>query len=255
MTLQLAMIPEALQYYATAPYDCSYIDGQIARSQVAVSGGTIQNAAYTSLIHQGFRRSGAFIYRPQCDHCQACQSIRLPVIRVVPNRSQMRALKQHQHMQVKLSKPYFSAEHYALYARYQSAKHTGGGMDQDDASQYVEFLVKSSVDTMLVEFREPSTGTGAGVLKMVSIVDKLQDGLSAVYTFYDPTPGQSLGTYNVMWQIEHTRSLGLTHLYLGYWIANLPKMAYKARFRPAEILHQGQWRAFSSTVECAHALT
>jgi arginyl-tRNA--protein-N-Asp/Glu arginylyltransferase len=237
------MIPEALQYYATAPYDCSYIEGQIARSQVAAPAGAIQNDAYTALIHQGFRRSGAFIYRPQCDRCQACQSIRLPVLRLLPNRSQVRAKRQHGHMQVKVSKPYFSAEHYALYARYQSAKHTGGGMDHDDASQYVEFLVKSNVDTMLIEFREPAPDNGLGVLKMVSIVDKLQDGLSAVYTFYDPTPGQSLGTYNVMWQVEHARSLGLAHLYLGYWIENLPKMSYKARFRPAEILHKGQWQA------------
>lgn len=235
------MIPQALQYYATAPYDCSYLQGQVARSQVAAPVGAIRGAAYTALIKEGFRRSGSFIYRPQCDNCQACQSVRLPVQRFIPNRSQRRAWRQHQDLTVKITKPFFSAEHYALYNRYQSAKHTGGGMDHDDASQYVEFLVKSNVDTMMVEFRESTSAGKLGSLQMVSIVDQLDEGLSAVYTFYEPAPENNLGTYNVLWQIQHAKTLGLTHLYLGYWIEQSPKMAYKARFKPVEVLQHGQW--------------
>lgn len=240
------MIPETLQYYATAPYDCSYLFGHVARSQVAAPVGAIRGPAYTALIKEGFRRSGSFIYRPQCDRCQACQSIRLLVQSFVPNRSQKRAWRQHQGLAVKVSKPFFSAEHYALYSRYQAAKHAGGGMDHDDATQYVEFLVKSNVDTMMVEFRQPKASGEPGTLKMVSIIDQLEDGLSAVYTFYEPGPENNLGTYNVLWQINHARSLGLGHLYLGYWIEQAPKMAYKARFKPAEVLHQGRWQPMSA---------
>ncbi len=246
MTLQTAMIPQALQYYATAPYDCSYLSGRVARSQVAAPVGAIQGTAYTALIKEGFRRSGSFIYRPQCDSCQACQSVRLPVQQFSPNRSQRRAWKQHQDLLVKINKPFFSAEHYALYNRYQSAKHTGGGMDHDDASQYVEFLVKSHVDTMMIEFRKPGAAGSPGSLQMVSIVDQLDEGLSAVYTFYEPAPGNNLGTYNVLWQIQHAKTLGLSHLYLGYWIEQSPKMAYKARFKPVEVLQNGCWKALTA---------
>lgn len=245
MTHQRALVPETLQFYATAPYDCSYLTGQMARSQVAAPAEAVNHASYSVLVRQGFRRSGAFIYRPMCDHCHACQSIRVPVAQFKPNRSQVRAAREHGGMQVRWSEPFFSAEHYALYSRYQSAKHTGGGMDQDDVSQYMDFLVKSHVDTLMVEFREPAPGHTPGALKMVSIIDQLQDGLSAVYTFYDPAPKLSLGTYNVLWQIKHAQALGLPYLYLGYWIEDAPKMAYKARFRPSEILQNGVWQARS----------
>ena len=172
--------------------------------------------------------------------------MRLPVAAFVPNRSQRRAWRQHQDLIVNITKPFFSAEHYGLYNRYQSAKHTGGGMDHDDASQYVEFLVKSQVETMMIEFRSPTTSGGPGQLQMVSIVDKLDEGLSAVYTFYDPAEGNNLGTYNVLWQIQHAMALKLRYLYLGYWIEQSPKMAYKARFKPVEVLQGGHWHALST---------
>jgi arginyl-tRNA--protein-N-Asp/Glu arginylyltransferase len=241
MSLQHSLNPQTLQYYATAPYDCSYLPGQMARSQVAAPADIINGATYSMLVQQGFRRSGGFVYRPMCDRCQACHSIRLPVAEFVPTRSQKRAAAQHRTLQVRWSRPFFSAEHFGLYTRYQAAKHAGGGMDQDDAGQYADFLVKSHVNTLMVEFREVSPEHTSGVLKMVSIIDQLQDGLSAVYTFYDPTPGQSLGTYNVLWQVAHAKALGLPYLYLGYWIEDSPKMAYKARFKPAEVLSQGRW--------------
>ncbi|MEY4099322.1 MAG: hypothetical protein RL300_493 [Pseudomonadota bacterium] len=139
------------------------------------------------------------------------------------------------------------AEHFDLYQRYQRARHTGGGMDADGITQYQDFLIHSNVDSWMVEFREPSSGNVPGTLKMVSILDRVDDGLSAVYTFYDPEPGQSFGTYNVLWQISQARSWGLPYLYLGYWIANSRKMSYKTRFKPFQLLIENQWRQMSDT--------
>lgn len=241
MTVPPNIAPESLQYYATAAYPCSYIEGQLARSQVATPITAVGEDHYDTLIRHGFRRSGAFVYRPQCDHCQACTSIRLPVAAFTPNRSQRRAWTRHANLQSRVTRPHFSEEHYALYSRYQNARHTGGGMDQDDVVQYMDFLVRTHVTTIMVEFREPGQNGAAGELKMVSIVDQLNDGLSAVYTFYSPEPGQSLGTFNVLWQIAYAKSLNLTHLYLGYWIEACAKMSYKSRFRPSEMLIRGAW--------------
>jgi len=226
-----------LQFYLTSAYSCSYLDKRLARSQVATPSHLISANVYGELIQLGFRRSGAYVYRPLCDRCRACVPVRLRINEFTPTRTQRRAAKRHANLTAHMLPLRYEQEHFDLYRRYQSTRHPGGGMDQDDQQQYHQFLLESGVSTNLVEFREND------VLRMLSVVDVADSGLSAVYTFYDPDiPQSSFGTYNVLWQIERCRAMGMPYLYLGYWIKESQKMAYKVNFRPLEGLIDGHWQ-------------
>jgi arginyl-tRNA--protein-N-Asp/Glu arginylyltransferase len=233
----------ALHFYLTAPYPCSYLTDLQARSQVATPSFLISPQVYSGLVQLGFRRSGTYTYRPHCDNCRACIPLRVQARQFSANRSQRRAWKQHANLQATPHQLTDSTEYYDLYLRYQRARHKDGGMDNDDHESYQNFLLQSHVDSLLVEFRED------GILRMVSVIDLLSDGLSSVYTFYEPElPGARFGVYNVLWQIELCRKLSLDFVYLGYWIKNSRKMAYKTNFQPAQGLIDGVWRTLDKTV-------
>jgi len=234
---QLNDIPlSALHFYLTAPYPCSYLPDMQARSQVATPAFLIGTPVYSELVRHGFRRSGSYTYRPRCDSCTACVPLRVLAKQFSANRSQRRAWKQHASLDATLHPLQNNPEHYGLYQRYQHARHKDGGMDKDDRESYQNFLLQSHVDSLMVEFRDQ------GVLRMVSVIDLLSDGLSSVYTFYDPDlPRARLGVYNVLWQIELCRKLGLNFVYLGYWIAHSRKMAYKTQYQPAQGLIDSEW--------------
>ncbi|MFN3749827.1 MAG: arginyltransferase [Thiobacillus sp.] len=228
---------QRIQFYLTAHYDCSYLPGRRARSQVATPTHLIDGEAYSALIRAGFRRSGQFTYRPHCEQCRACVPVRVEVAGFVPNRTQRRVLKRNGHLDARFLPLDFRDEHYQLYRHYLGSRHAGGGMDRDGPDQYTQFLLSSNVDSVLVEFRD------GDALVMVAVVDQVEDGLSAVYTFFDPARDRaSLGVYGVLWQIELARRLELPYLYLGYWIAESRKMAYKQQYAPLQGLVDGAWR-------------
>ncbi len=232
---------QRLRFYLTAPYACSYLPDRQARSQVVAPPPVIDTALFSELAAAGFRRSGQYVYRPRCDACTDCVPARIEVAQFCPNRSQRRCWRGNTDL-VSTPRPLeFSESHYALYRRYQAARHAGGGMDSDDREQYRAFLLASPVDSVLIEF------SLAGETVMVSLVDRLLDGLSAVYAFYEPDLSRrSLGVFNVLTQVELARTLGLDYLYLGYWIAASPKMAYKASYRPLQVLRDGAWQPFAA---------
>ncbi len=242
MTLPNDVPLQKLQFYVTTAYPCGYLPKKLAQSLIATPQTVVDAQLYSSLIQQGFRRSGKFAYRPHCEHCDACIPVRLPVAGFSANRTQQRAFKKHADLQVSIREVGFDADHFALYQAYQQQRHADS-MDQglakeDEVSQYRQFLCQSNVDTVMVEFREAH-----GQLRMVSVCDLVNDGISAVYTFYDTSVAQaSYGTYSILWQLAWASQLGLPYLYLGYWIANSAKMAYKQQFKPQQRLIEGVWQ-------------
>lgn len=227
---------QKLQFYATTAYQCGYLKDQRAQSLIAAPHHLISTEIYSGLIQQGFRRSGKFAYRPHCEHCNACIAVRVPVQTFKPSRSQKRALKQHDHLRVQMRPLQFQQAHFELYLAYQIARHDVEDDEAKNLEEYRNFLTQSNIESYLLEFLEDDQ------LKMVSVVDVVNDGVSAVYTFYDTTNAKaSYGTYNVLWQIEWAKRLGLPFLYLGYWIAASPKMAYKQLFQPQQKLIDGEW--------------
>ncbi|MDP3776892.1 arginyltransferase [Methylotenera sp.] len=233
---------QKLQFYVTTGYTCGYLPNKMAQSLIAAPQHLVDAKVYSGLIQQGFRRSGKFSYRPHCENCQECIPVRIILDQFSPNRSQKRAFKQHNNLTTAILPVGFHEEHYALYASYQRARHSEEKIQdetapqENDVEQYQSFLCQSNVESVMVEFRENEQ------LKMVSVIDIVRDGISAVYTFYETKDtATSYGTYNVLWQTLWAKELGLPYLYLGYWIRDSKKMAYKQNFKPLEKLIDGEW--------------
>ena len=241
---QLKELPlTELQFYATAPYPCSYLPGKTARSQVATPSHLIHADVYGELVNAGFRRSGLYTYRPYCDECNACTATRIPVKHFSPKRSQKRAWKKHLGLDIRVLNLGYQEEHYQLYQHYQHERHAGGGSDQDDQDQYMQFLLQSRVNSRIVEFRDGPQQSNPGRLRMVSMIDILDQGISSVYTFFDTSNvSASYGSFSILWQIQQALELELPYLYLGYYIEQSEKMSYKAKFQPIEGLIDDHWQ-------------
>lgn len=230
------MTAPGIKFFSTTAHACSYLPGKQAVTLFADPKTSMDRRLYSELSDLGFRRSGNYVYRPHCGSCQACVAIRIPIERFTPSRQQLRVWKKNQDLDVIVGNALFSEEHYALYERYIIARHHDGDMYPPSVEQYASFLTSDWSETRFIEFRL------AGKLLAVAVCDELEQGLSAVYTFYDPDDEKrSLGTFAVLWQIEESRRLGLPSLYLGYWIRECQKMNYKIGFRPIELLINGEW--------------
>jgi len=227
----------AVSIYATGEHPCAYLPERRARTLFVDPREPLNAGAYSSLVDQGFRRSGEYVYRPGCPSCSSCQSLRIPVAEFAPSRRHRRCLKLNSRLRIHVLPPTFREEHFALYQRYITHRHAGSQMADPSPRQYLDFLTASWAQTVFYEFREDDR------LLAVSVVDELTYGLSAVYTFYEPElPKRGLGTLSILWLINETRQLGLPYLYLGYWIAECEQMSYKSGFRPHEVFVDGQWR-------------
>ena len=228
-----------IQLFQGQEQTCSYLPEQLSRSAYVDTHLELDVPTYSGLAALGFRRSGDMVYRPYCRSCSACVPIRLPVAQFVPNRSQLRTLSNNTDIKIVPKPAEFVEEHYKLFMRYQTSRHEGSGMADSSPQDYIGFLGSSWADTWFVEFRLEEQ------LVSVAIVDRLVQGMSAVYTFFDPAFSiRGLGTLAVLWQIEESKRLGLDWLYLGYWIGACKKMNYKDNFRPLEAMIGNCWKRF-----------
>lgn len=230
------MRTESIRVYLSTAHPCPYLPGRTATSLIIDPELETDHYRMTQLTLNGFRRSGDLIYRPHCTHCRACVSVRIPVREFQPNRAHRRIVKKNSDLAISTLHPVFKPEHFELYIRYQQARHPGSDMCDRDPDKYKHFLITNSGATEFIEF------VLDGRLIAVSVTDALIDGLSAVYTFFDPEfSRRSLGTFAILWQIESVRLRGLDWLYLGYWIEECDKMSYKTNFRPIEGFKNGNW--------------
>lgn len=229
-------IPPELLFYSSAPHPCSYLKEREAITLFADPKATLTQQLYSALSDLGFRRSGEYVYAPRCSHCHACLPVRVPVDAFTPDRSQRRTWKLNQDLEVKILPAAYRDSHFALYQRYIQSRHPDGSMATPDKEQYNRFFGSSWCDTRYIEF------SLNGKPLAIAVTDLLTNGLSAVYTFFEPSAQKrGLGVFAVLWLIEETKRRQLPYLYLGYLIHESPKMAYKAHYRPLEVFRHGCW--------------
>ena len=231
-----------LRLFHSAPHPCGYWPGREARDLVLDPRDPRLPLLYPMALQWGFRRSGDIVYRPSCNGCRACVPVRVPVAEFAPDRSQRRCLARNADVDAHIVAPACIDEYLALYRRYLSTRHAGGGMDDHGALEFEQFLIGAWNESRFLELRE----RGSHRLLAVAVTDLVPDALSAVYTFYDPDESdRGLGTLGVLRQLEWAARDGRGHLYLGYWIAGHPKMDYKRRFSGLQMLRDGCWQDVS----------
>lgn len=225
-----------LKFYLSTESPCSYLPDQQSASLFADPEGPMNTDIYSILINFGFRRSANFVYRPHCTNCSECKSTRIPVDLFQPSRNQKRVLKKNANVVAIETQPELKESHFNLYKKYIRARHAEGEMDHDNEARYFEFLNSDWCNTRFVEFSLNNQ------LIAVATIDYLKEGISALYTFFDPDYDYlSPGTYAVLWQIEKARALKKKYVYLGYWIRECNKMNYKIKFQPIEIFEEEVW--------------
>ncbi|MBJ9976514.1 arginyltransferase [Pseudomonas sp. S75] len=225
-----------LKFYATQPHSCSYLPEEQATTLFLDPSQPMDVHVYADLSEMGFRRSGDHLYRPHCQNCSACVPARIPAARFSPNRQQRRILKRNEDLNVTAVRPSSSEEYFDLYRRYIEARHADGDMYPPSRDQFSTFLVRDLPFSWFYEFRLQDR------LLAVAVCDLLPNGLSAVYTFYEPNEERrSLGRFAILWQVGETLRQGLEAVYLGYWIKNCQKMNYKTQYRPIELLINQRW--------------
>jgi len=225
-----------IRLFRTSLHQCSYKESEKAATVFVDPELLIDKRLNSKMSDLGYRRSGAHLYRPDCDHCSACISCRVPVFDFVFSRRHRRVMKQNSCLSVVEQTDFSSEMVFDLYRRYVDKRHRGGEMFPASDEQFRAFIKTKAVDTRFFLFYENQE------LLAVSVVDLLERGLSAVYTFFEPDlPKRSLGNFVILWQINKCRELGLPYLYLGYWVKGCRKMEYKSKFRPLEILTYGNW--------------
>ncbi len=225
-----------LRFFATPAHDCSYLEGREAITLFADPLANIDKRLYSSLSAVGFRRSGTHIYRPYCQSCSACIPVRVQADRFVMSRSQRRVWRRNQDLTVTLSPPQLTDELFSLYDRYIDDRHRNGDMYPASREQFESFLVEGRPEACFVEFRAGSR------LVAVAVIDELDHGLSAIYTFFDPALARrSLGVFAILWLVDRAARQKLSHVYLGYWIKQCQKMNYKMDYRPIEMFVNNRW--------------
>lgn len=228
--------PRNMELFSTPEDDCNYLPGKRSISVFAEPTLPKTIAEHSWLSELGFRRSGEYVYRPNCENCNACIATRIPIKNFKLSRNQKRTWKRNQDLTVNIRRAEFDQEHFDLYERYIAARHSGGGMDNPTPESYMQFLTSEWSETYFFEFRLDEQ------LAAIAVVDKLEKSYSAVYTFFDPDLShRSLGRFAVLYEIEHARQENLDFLYLGYWIEKCQKMNYKQDYQPQEHFIDGQW--------------
>jgi arginine-tRNA-protein transferase len=236
-------LPLAPQFYVTAPQPCPYLDGRAERKLFTALQGEGAEKLNNSLSRQGFRRSQNVLYRPSCADCTACLSARVRVADFTTSRSQRRILKRNADLRRTATSPWATEEQYALFRRYLDLRHADGGMADMDVFEFAAMIEETPVKSRVIEYRETAATPGSvRALIATCLTDVLDDGLSMVYSFYEPDRiKDSLGTYLILDHIEIARRIGLPYVYLGYWVPGSRKMGYKANFAALEIFKGGEW--------------